>query len=60
MEALDEAIGPKLAAAIRDLKRQGHSIGAIARKTGLGGKTVRKYLNRGLEAPSHRRTRGCK
>ncbi len=37
---------------IHDLKRQGLSISAIARKTGLDGKTVRKYLERGLEAPS--------
>ena len=36
---------------IHDLKRQGLSISAIARKTGLDRKTVRKYLERGLEAP---------
>lgn len=36
---------------IHDLKRQGLSITAIARKAGLDRKTVRKYLERGLEAP---------
>ena len=38
---------------IHDLKRQGLSISAIARKTGLDRKTVRKYLARGLEAPAY-------
>ena len=33
---------------IHDLKRQGLSISAIARKTGLDRKTVRHYLNQGL------------
>lgn len=36
---------------IHDLKRQGLAVAAIARKTGLDRKTVRKYLDRGLEAP---------
>lgn len=36
---------------IRDLKQQGLSISAIARKVGLDRKTVKKYLDRGLEAP---------
>lgn len=36
---------------IHDLKRQGLSIAAIARKAGLDRKTVRKYLDQGLEAP---------
>jgi transposase len=36
---------------IHDLKRQGLSVSAIARKVGLDRKTVRKYLERGLEAP---------
>ena len=36
---------------IHDLRRQGLSITAIARKVGLDRKTVRKYLERGLEAP---------
>ena len=36
---------------IQDLKRQGLSVSAIARQTGLDRKTVRKYLARGLEAP---------
>ena len=36
---------------IHDLKRQGLSVSAIARKSGLDRKTVRKYLDQGLEAP---------
>lgn len=36
---------------IHDLKRQGLSISAIARKAGLDRKTVRRHLDRGLEAP---------
>jgi transposase len=36
---------------IHDLRRQGLSVSAIARKAGLDRKTVRKHLERGLEAP---------
>ena len=36
---------------IQDLKRQGLGIAAIARQTGLDRKTVRKYLDRGLQSP---------
>lgn len=36
---------------IHDLKKQGLSISAIARKVGADRKTVRKYLELGLEAP---------
>jgi transposase len=36
---------------IHDLKRQGLSVTAIARKVGCDRKTVRKYLALGLEAP---------
>ncbi len=36
---------------IHDLKRQGLTIAAIARATGHDRKTVRKYLQRGLETP---------
>jgi transposase len=36
---------------IHDLKRQGLSVSAIARRVGCDRKTVRKYLERGLEAP---------
>ncbi len=36
---------------IQDLKRQGLSVSAIARRVGCDRKTVRKYLERGLEAP---------
>lgn len=35
---------------IQDLKNQGLSISAIARKVGCDRKTVRKYLELGLEA----------
>ena len=38
---------------LHDLKRQGLSISAIARRTGLDRKTVRKYLELGLVAPSY-------
>ncbi len=38
---------------IHDLKRQGLSTAAIARKVGHDRKTVRKYLQRGLEAPAY-------
>ena len=38
---------------IHVLKRQGLSLTAIARKVGLDRKTVRKYLERGLEAPGY-------
>jgi len=38
---------------IHDLKRQGLSISAIARKLGTDRKTIRKYLNAGLEAPTY-------
>ena len=36
---------------IHDLKRQGLSVSAIARKVGLDRKTVRRYLDRGMEPP---------
>ena len=35
---------------IHDLKRQGLGVSAIARRTGLDRKTVRKHLERGMEA----------
>ena len=35
---------------IHDLKRQGLGISAIARRTGLDRKTVRKYLDQGLQS----------
>lgn len=38
---------------IQELKRQGLSISAIARQTGLDRKTVKKYLTNGLEAPAY-------
>jgi len=37
---------------ILDLHRQGLSVSAIARQTGADRKTVRKYIERGLEAPA--------
>ena len=36
---------------ILDLHRQGLTVSAIARQTGLDRKTIRKYIDRGLEAP---------
>ena len=36
---------------ILDLHRQGLSVSAIARQVGIDRKTVRKYIERGLEAP---------
>lgn len=43
----------RLIVMIHDLRRQGLSISAISRKTGLNRKTVRKYLDAGLEAPAY-------
>src|SRR5512143_2208199 len=39
---------------ILDLARQGLSVSAIARRTGHDRKTVRKYLERGLEPPAYK------
>ncbi|MGI4942987.1 MAG: helix-turn-helix domain-containing protein, partial [Janthinobacterium lividum] len=36
---------------ILDLHRQGLSVSAIARRVGIDRKTVRKYIERGLEPP---------
>ena len=36
---------------ILDLHRQGLSVSAIARQRGVDRKTVRKYIERGLEPP---------
>ena len=38
---------------ILDLHRQGLSVSAIARQTGTDRKTVRKYIDRGMEAPAY-------
>lgn len=38
---------------ILDLHRQGLSVSAIARESGIDRKTVRKYIERGLEAPAY-------
>jgi transposase len=38
---------------ILDLHRQGMSISAIARRAGLDRKTVRRYIDRGLEPPTY-------
>src|SRR5271163_3593551 len=38
---------------ILDLHRQGLSVTAIARRVGIDRKTVRKYIERGLEPPSY-------
>jgi transposase len=37
---------------ILDLHQQGLSVSAIARRVGIDRKTVRKYIERGLEPPS--------
>jgi len=46
---------------IHDLKRQGLSVSAIARKLSLDRKTVRRHLERGMEPPvnARRATRPC-
>jgi len=36
---------------ILDLHREGLTVSAIAERTGLDRKTVRKYIERGIEAP---------
>src|SRR5690348_15773745 len=38
---------------IRDLHRQGLSVSEIARLSGLDRKTVRRYIERGLEPPAY-------
>ena len=38
---------------ILELHRQGLTVSAIAERTGIDRKTVRKYIARGLEAPSY-------
>jgi hypothetical protein len=38
---------------VHDLKRQGLTVTAIAQRTGLDRKTVRKYLEQGLEPPAY-------
>ena len=38
---------------ILDLARQGLSVSAIARRTGLDRKTIRKYVAKGLEPPAY-------
>jgi len=38
---------------IHDLKRQGLSVSAIARKLGADRKTIRKYLQTRLKAPAY-------
>ena len=39
---------------ILDLARQGLSVSAIARRTGHDRKTIRKYIERGLEPPAYK------
>ena len=38
---------------ILDLHRQGLGVSAIARRVGIDRKTVRKYIERGLEPPAY-------
>ena len=44
---------------ILDLHRQGLSLSAIARQTGLDRKTVRRYIQSGLEPPAYRPRPPC-
>jgi len=44
---------------ILDLHRQGLSVSAIARQVGLDRKTVRGYIERGLEPPAYRPRQPC-
>lgn len=46
-----QVIGLREVVLIQELNRQGLSVSAIARQTGLDRKTVKKYLAKGLEAP---------
>ena len=39
---------------ILDLARQGLSVSAIARRTGHDRKTIRKYVERGMEPPAYK------
>ncbi len=39
---------------VHDLKRQGLSVSAIARKVGMDRKTVRKHLEVGMASPAYR------
>lgn len=50
-----QVVGLREIVMIRELKRQGLGVSAIARQTGLDRKTVKKYLERGLEAPDYGR-----
>ena len=38
---------------ILDLHRQGLTVSEIARQSGFDRKTIRRYIERGLEAPSY-------
>ena len=46
-------IKPEKIVVLQESEREGLSISAIARKTGMDRKTVRKLLDRGLAAPSY-------
>ena len=39
---------------ILDLARQGLSVSAIARRTGHDRKTIRRYIERGMEPPAYK------
>jgi len=44
---------------ILGLHRQGLSLSAVAWQTGLGRKTVRRYIERGLESPTYTPRQPC-
>ena len=44
---------------ILDLHRQGLSVSAIARRVGVDRKTVRRYVERGLELPAYKSRQPC-
>jgi transposase len=52
-EEMGQMVRPGELMMILELHRQGLSITAIARRTGRDPKTVRKYIEQGIEAPSY-------
>ena len=48
-----QVIRLRILVVLHEMKREGLSISAISRNTGLDRRTVRKFLERGLEAPAY-------